>query len=376
VRARLGDTLIRIGRPPKRMLLYRTDIPFPKMSVRKVEALGEGCQLVAFGVHPDTGQPYQWPQGNPLELPLAWLPPVDREGCARLLRDVAALLPAEGSTRTPVLPRHAGRDERGGTSAEWSVRTGARNDTLWQHCMEQARHCDDLGALLDVARTRNAGFVPPLGEDEVIKTACSAWGYTDRGDNWFGRGRRVVTTHEEIDGLLRQHPDAPAPPPLGPWVRGGERDGRADARRRLATETARPGTAASRRHRRHRRNRPREAAQAGDLQIPDWSKMTPDLEWAPGGGRISGCGFDRRPGVLLLELGGAAVSERRVQAPVVVLFDEARELLRDVVEGLEIHRVDALDLEGLDQALGHRVVVRIATARHGAFEAAAASRSR
>jgi hypothetical protein len=44
---------------------------------------------------------------------------------------------------------------------------------------------------------------------------------------------------------------------------------------------------------------------------------------------MSGCGFDRRPGVFLLELGGTAVSERRVQAPVVALLDEARELIGD-----------------------------------------------
>jgi hypothetical protein len=41
----------------------------------------------------------------------------------------------------------------------------------------------------------------------------------------------------------------------------------------------------------------------------------------------------------------AAVSERRVQAPVVVLLDEAGQMLRDILAGLESHRVDSLDLQ-------------------------------
>jgi hypothetical protein len=74
--------------------------------------------------------------------------------------------------------------------------------------MQAAHHCDDLAALLDVARTQNEAFFPPLGDAEVVKTALSAWGYTERGENRFGRGKRLVTTFDAIDGLLHQHPDA------------------------------------------------------------------------------------------------------------------------------------------------------------------------
>ena len=61
------------------------------------------------------------------------------------------------------------------------VGEGQRNTTLWRHCMGQAHYCDDLGALVDVARTANANYLPPLRDDEVIKVACSAWGCTERG---------------------------------------------------------------------------------------------------------------------------------------------------------------------------------------------------
>jgi hypothetical protein len=67
---------------------------------------------------------------------------------------------------------------------------------------------DDVDALIDVARTANADFHPPMTDDEVIKLAHSARGYTQRGENRFGRRHHVQITHEEVDGLLRADPDA------------------------------------------------------------------------------------------------------------------------------------------------------------------------
>jgi Bifunctional DNA primase/polymerase, N-terminal/Primase C terminal 1 (PriCT-1) len=65
--------------------------------------------------------------------------------------------------------------------------SGARNNELFRHCMKHAHHCDDLENLLDVARTRNAEFLPPLNADEVANVAASAWSYTEKGENRFGQ---------------------------------------------------------------------------------------------------------------------------------------------------------------------------------------------
>ena len=51
---RLGDTLMRVGQWPKRLLLYRSDVPFAKLSTSGLEVLGLGQQFVAFGIHPKT----------------------------------------------------------------------------------------------------------------------------------------------------------------------------------------------------------------------------------------------------------------------------------------------------------------------------------
>jgi Primase C terminal 1 (PriCT-1) len=76
---------------------------------------------------------------------------------------------------------------------ERTVTPGRRNDTLFRECMKAARSCDDLDQLLDFARTRNAEYSPPLPDNEVVKVAQSAWGYEERGENWIGRGGRIVS---------------------------------------------------------------------------------------------------------------------------------------------------------------------------------------
>lgn len=106
------------------------------------------------------------------------------------------------------LPANVNR--RTGTIAPQStdlIREGVRNRTLWEHCMGAAHHCDDLDALLDVARTRNAEFSPPLPDDEVVKVATSTWRYTVRGENWFGRPG-VFFDANVADRFIRTDQDA------------------------------------------------------------------------------------------------------------------------------------------------------------------------
>ncbi len=86
------------------------------------------------------------------------------------------------------------------------VNEGSRNNTLFRYCMKSAHYCDNLDALLDVARTENAEFSLPLPECEVEKTAKSAWGYTQRGENRFGHPS-VVFDAQQADALIRDDPD-------------------------------------------------------------------------------------------------------------------------------------------------------------------------
>ncbi len=91
------------------------------------------------------------------------------------------------------------------------VREGERNNSLFGQCMKAAHHCDDFDGLLDVARTRNAEFLPPLADHEVVKVAQSAWDYTERGRNRFGtpgaffpapEANQLISTNQDAFVLL------------------------------------------------------------------------------------------------------------------------------------------------------------------------------
>ncbi|WP_187830484.1 AAA family ATPase [Siccirubricoccus phaeus] len=78
----LGSGAVRIGRAPKRVLLYAAAsgeaIAKRRFAFRlpgddtphAVEILGEGQFFVCEGVHPGTGRPYAWPEGQPLAFDL------------------------------------------------------------------------------------------------------------------------------------------------------------------------------------------------------------------------------------------------------------------------------------------------------------------
>ena len=80
----LGVTPLRRKGAKGLMLLYRNETPISKIVIgserpdeAKVEILGTGQQLVAFGIHPGTGKRYEWADGGkatPLAVPFNALP--------------------------------------------------------------------------------------------------------------------------------------------------------------------------------------------------------------------------------------------------------------------------------------------------------------
>jgi len=95
-RTMLGDTpLLRIGKAPKRLLVYRAEQPFAGPKRTPLEVLAHGRQFVAFAVHPDTGRPYDWPEETPLSVALDDVPVVTEESVRAWLDAAFALLPAD-----------------------------------------------------------------------------------------------------------------------------------------------------------------------------------------------------------------------------------------------------------------------------------------
>lgn len=91
---KLGRTdLIRVGKSPKALYLYRTEEPFTKISLHPIEVLGVGQQFVAYATHPETGKPYSWPLECPHETPVSALPLVTREQVLAAAEEAYKTLP-------------------------------------------------------------------------------------------------------------------------------------------------------------------------------------------------------------------------------------------------------------------------------------------
>jgi putative DNA primase/helicase len=105
--ALLGVTpLQRIGKAPKSLRCYRAAVPMTKAetpelilddgTVVQVEAMGTGQQVVAYGTHPATGQPYRWIGVGPDTVPLADLPVVTEQALQEFLAAAEAVLRQAG----------------------------------------------------------------------------------------------------------------------------------------------------------------------------------------------------------------------------------------------------------------------------------------
>ena len=99
----------RIGKPPKRLLLYRCDVPFASMATPKfkpyagapkeewsqVEILATRKKFTAFGNHPDTGRGYEWNR-SPLDTPRGTLPALTGEEAMGIIADAARTMTDAG----------------------------------------------------------------------------------------------------------------------------------------------------------------------------------------------------------------------------------------------------------------------------------------
>ena len=180
--ARFGEAPCRIGRAPKRLLVYAAEAPCTKINSavwlrpnpeegekeNKVEVLGIGQQFVAYGIHPDTHKPYQWLNGSLEDQELWMLPTIDLDAVAAWVREeLPALIPAD-----------------------WTVKGSATAGAAWDDDPFEAmknRHDDvDLEAL--------RWMLDQLPQD-----------YCDDRDSWrnviFAAHHQFHGTDEELDAL-------------------------------------------------------------------------------------------------------------------------------------------------------------------------------
>lgn len=140
----LGVTgLIRIGKSPKRIMVYRTAEPvnlppFIGANSHRVEFLADGRQFVAFGKHPETGQDYRWigDDGSPEDTPVDQLPIVTRAQLDYFRAALKAIL-GEPARKGPA--RASAHDNRS-NPIQRDPATGQVIDGRDQYAFEVVRH--------------------------------------------------------------------------------------------------------------------------------------------------------------------------------------------------------------------------------------------
>jgi len=119
-----GEAPVRVGNAPKRLLLYRCNESFRKITSKtfvndwdercRIEILADGQQFVAFAIHKDTGRPYKWvTESTPLNTPLHDLPLFDETKAQELvdLFEAGANLRGWKESRGSMLRRQAKQGE-------------------------------------------------------------------------------------------------------------------------------------------------------------------------------------------------------------------------------------------------------------------------
>lgn len=108
-----GYGLPRVGVFPKIALIYRTETPFRKKltesynfdgfeRAQKVEVLAEGQQFVAFAIHPDTSQPYEWLDGpSIIDVPHSELTAIDEAQVDEFIAQANTILARYGTAIRP-----------------------------------------------------------------------------------------------------------------------------------------------------------------------------------------------------------------------------------------------------------------------------------
>jgi RecA-family ATPase len=208
-----GYVLTRIGRAPKRAILFRTNEHFAKIvvnlvapdgSAEKIEFLADGQQVVVDGIHPDTQRPYSWQGKSPGEIAQESLPYIHEAEARALVAELVDLLVREFGYRRTAERR--GKQERETPTSgveDWSHLTA--NNLAGRDLHASLR---DLAAKMVKSGTNDGAVVNHL---RGLLNESNA----PRDDRWKERGAEIPRLVASAAEKYRQPHDAnePAPQP-------------------------------------------------------------------------------------------------------------------------------------------------------------------
>lgn len=171
---------VRQGREPKMMLIYRAAEPVPKKPLKRADKSGDGIdiqgvgsQIVAYGIHPTTNEPYRWiGEAEPLDTSLAVAPEITAQQVETFLERVGKLCEWTSSSSLGRGARHgeSAAIVRDASGRVIDGREGHLTETVYRVACEMYAEDPDIAArkseLVERAWTRF---------DETASTADGRW---------------------------------------------------------------------------------------------------------------------------------------------------------------------------------------------------------
>jgi 8-oxo-dGTP pyrophosphatase MutT (NUDIX family) len=219
-----GFVLVRIGKPPKRAIPFRTDEPFDKITgnviapngdQQKIEFLCDGQQVVVDGIHPETGKPYAWHGGTLGVIKHDELPYIRADEAHQLAAAIVALLVDKHGYQR--------KEERKRSTGAATVNSGQSNGrTDWSQFFDNLIDHDQLTAFA-MALLRSG-----MNDGATVNFLRDAVADLQNVDE-ARRQRRL----DEIPGMVSSAraklgvspeplPDATRPGPRSRWIWEGE----------------------------------------------------------------------------------------------------------------------------------------------------------
>jgi hypothetical protein len=176
---RSGVILRRIGRAPKRAIMFQAPEPFAKRlavfdapaadgKLPRIEILASGQQLIAYGTHPETKRPYLWEPAGPMQVPARQLPVITAKSADQFLAEA-----------TQLLKRHCGWEQFKTNTAKPAV-TSTHGWTPYSHQFDVEAVRGILKVVSDAVEgnRNNATFWAACRAGEMVK---AGWFTRDAG---------------------------------------------------------------------------------------------------------------------------------------------------------------------------------------------------
>jgi hypothetical protein len=219
-----GAFLVRIGKPPKRAIFFRTETPFKKLLIsltapngtaHKIEFLGDGQQAVVDGVHPETGRPYVCRGGTLVEVRHDELPGITEERAREFLVQAAELLVREHGYKVEGIIKADGAD-------------GGVDDTPradWAALVAKILAGKELhDSIRDFAASHVAAGLSRDASTRTIQAVLLASGvpHDERWQARFNDVPRTVASAYEKFARVPQQDERPVVQGLGEWNAGDD----------------------------------------------------------------------------------------------------------------------------------------------------------